>query len=242
MSRLLKEYIGLLLENENKGVDRIKKSVQTLFFYNERKENSCKILVEENSNVINVKYVDSSLVPGQKIYGYVDIGWVYDGSKQKTFDNKSIWQTTSSRAERSWGPLLYEVALEYVSSREGMLMSDRLTVSDDAEAVWNYYLRRSQNESNLEYIQMDYESIYGTPGELGIKGVSDDIVVPKYTKNDPLDDIEQISTFKNALKRSGEENLSVEWLKSSLSKAFYKTNNDIIPILEELNLIEMVKQ
>lgn len=38
------------------------------------------------------------------------------------------------------------------------------------------------------------------------------------------------------------ENKGVEWLKSSLSKAFYKTNNDIIPILEELNLIEMVKQ
>jgi hypothetical protein len=242
MSRLLKEYIELLLEKQNKGIDRIKESVQTLFFYNKREENSCKILVEEIGNMINVKYVDTSFVPGQKIYGYVNIDWIYSGSGQKTFNNKSIWQTTSSSSERSWGPLLYEVALEYVSSKGGMLMSDRLTVSDDAERVWVYYLRRSQSESNLEYIQMDYESIFGTPGELGIKGVSDDIVVPKYTKDDPSDDIEQISTFKNVLKRSGEESLSDGWLKSSLSKAYYKTNNDVIPILEELKLIEMVKQ
>ena len=242
MSRLLKEYIELLLERQNKGIDRIKESVQTLFFYNKREENSCKILIEELGNMINVKYVDTSFVPGQKIYGYVNIDWIYSGSGQKTFNNKSIWQTTSSSAERSWGPLLYEVALEYVSSKGGMLMSDRLTVSDDAERVWDYYLRRSQSESNLEYTQMDYESIFGTPGELGIKGVSDDIVVPKYTKDDPSDDIEQISTFKNVLKRSGEESLSDGWLKSSLSKAYYKTNNDVIPILEELKLIEMVKQ
>ena len=242
MSRLLREYIELLLEKENKGIDRIKESVQTLFFYNERKENSCKILIEELGNMINVKYVDTSFVSGQKIYGYVNIDWIYSGSKQKSFNDKSIWQTTSSSATRTWGPLLYEVALEYVSSKGGMLMSDRLTVSDDAERVWDYYLRRSQSESNLEYIQMDYESIFGTPGELGIKGVSNNIVVPKYTKDDPADDVEQISTFKNIFKRSGEESLSDGWLKSPLSKAYYKTSNDVIPILEELNLIEMVKQ
>ncbi len=55
---------------------------------------------------------------------------------------------TETFAPHGYGPLLYDVAME-VSSSQG-LMSDRESVSDDARAIWDFYLRsRSDVSSEL---------------------------------------------------------------------------------------------
>ena len=56
----------------------------------------------------------------------------------------------SSTAKTGLGPLAYDVAIE---AQEGMgLISDRGSVSDDAQAVWYYYLN---NRPDVEAVQLD---------------------------------------------------------------------------------------
>ena len=42
-------------------------------------------------------------------------------------------------AESGWGPLLYDVMMEYATENYGGLISDRSFVSDEALEVWDFY-------------------------------------------------------------------------------------------------------
>ena len=56
----------------------------------------------------------------------------------------------SSTAKTGMGPLAYDVAIE---AQEGMgLISDRASVSADALAVWDYYMK---NRPDVEVVQLD---------------------------------------------------------------------------------------
>jgi hypothetical protein len=58
----------------------------------------------------------------------------------------------SAEAAKGWGPMLYDVAMEYATMNGGGLMSDRGAVSKDAREVWNYYMA---NRGDVTGIQMD---------------------------------------------------------------------------------------
>ena len=56
----------------------------------------------------------------------------------------------SSTAKTGMGPLAYDVAIE---AQEGMgLISDRVSVSREARAVWDYYMN---NRPDVEVVQLD---------------------------------------------------------------------------------------
>ena len=62
---------------------------------------------------------------------------------QKDVNGIPVWQVTSSTAGQGYGPLLYDIAMEYATQNGLGLMSDRSSVSegeDGAVNVWNYYL------------------------------------------------------------------------------------------------------
>ena len=65
-------------------------------------------------------------------------------------------------AEHGWGPLLYDVAIEYATLNGGGLMSDRQAVSRDAEGVWSYY---KSNRGDTGGIQLDDLKNTLTPDE-----------------------------------------------------------------------------
>ena len=44
-------------------------------------------------------------------------------------------------AQKGWGPLLYEIALEWASQNSGGLTADRGIVSPKALAVWDKYVK-----------------------------------------------------------------------------------------------------
>lgn len=58
----------------------------------------------------------------------------------------------SSEAVKGWGPLLYDVAIEYSSMIAGGLIADRNMVSEEAYDVWEYY---HDNRDDVEKIQLD---------------------------------------------------------------------------------------
>lgn len=74
------------------------------------------------------------------------------------------YEITSANATSGWGPLLYDVMMEYLtSSKNAILTSDRAMVSADAKNVWDFYLN---NRSDVEKVRLDIsnktlEWIYG---------------------------------------------------------------------------------
>ena len=62
------------------------------------------------------------------------------------------WMVNHALADDGWGPLLYDVAIEWASSKGGGLIPDRRSVSKDARKVWKYYL---SNRSDVKSHQLD---------------------------------------------------------------------------------------
>ena len=62
------------------------------------------------------------------------------------------WEVALSHAERGWGPMLYDVAIEWATQNGGGLVSDRRHVSPSARGVWNYYLL---NRGDVQSVQLD---------------------------------------------------------------------------------------
>lgn len=52
------------------------------------------------------------------------------------------WTIESSEADRGWGPLLYDIAMEWVTQMGSSLAPDRGSVSPLAQKVWHYYFYR----------------------------------------------------------------------------------------------------
>jgi hypothetical protein len=67
-------------------------------------------------------------------------------------DCGGAWMISNSEAASGWGPLLYDVAMEYATRDGGGLISDRNSVSAAARSVWDYYMK---NRGDVTGIQMD---------------------------------------------------------------------------------------
>ena len=62
------------------------------------------------------------------------------------------WQVGLSSATPGWGPMLYDVAMEWATLNGGGLVSDRAIVSVEAQHVWDYYMA---NRGDVTGIQLD---------------------------------------------------------------------------------------
>ena len=62
------------------------------------------------------------------------------------------WEVALSTASQGWGPMLYDVAMEWATQNGGGLVSDRSAVSPAARGVWDYYL---SNRGDVQSVQLD---------------------------------------------------------------------------------------
>jgi hypothetical protein len=110
---------------------------------------------------------------------------------------------------RGWGPLMYEIALEWASHNGGGLMSDRGMVSEYAAAVWEKYALRS--DVDKKQLDVDHGLANGWMKPY-----------PQLTPDVEVDDCDQGSSIA-----MGDEN----WMDTSLSKIYYKDTPEITTIL-----------
>ena len=74
--------------------------------------------------------------------------WKYAGEmhiqKGITADNNElVWEVDSVNADKGYGPLLYDIAMEMVFLKgDAGLMADRKSVSSDARKVWKTYFEQ----------------------------------------------------------------------------------------------------
>jgi hypothetical protein len=116
-----------------------------------------------------------------------------------------------AQANHGWGPLLYDVALEFATKYAGGLMSDRTSVTKYAKKIWNYY---ADNRSDVKKQQLD--TLYTPPEKL----------TPKNPKDDCRIDI--------AMKDVGQKDpKSDAWVQSNLSKVFKSNGTPTINALKK---------
>ena len=75
------------------------------------------------------------------------------GIKSSTYgpcDN--AWRVVETEAQSGWGPLLYDIAIEFATLNGSGLTPDRINVSDEAESVWDYY---SKSRGDVTSHQLD---------------------------------------------------------------------------------------
>lgn len=121
-------------------------------------------------------------------------------------DCLDAWMVASSGAKRGWGPLLYDIAMEWATNFGGGLMADRSSVSSSAYGVWDYYMN---NRSDVEVEQLDMPQ--------------------DWFENGPQDDCKQGSTWKWLAKNDGDEE---EWAEVPLSKVYRKPGMKTINALK----------
>ena len=73
----------------------------------------------------------------------------------------NAWKVDHSEASDGYGPLLYDIAMEIATMHGGGLTPDRVSVSDDAREVWDYYLN---NREDVIAHQLDNLQDHLTPG------------------------------------------------------------------------------
>jgi len=152
--KLLREYIRELLTESNRIDPKIYDMIaraDDLGYKVELSSYEAALVDGEGNHVAKVNWDD-----------YSNFGPCLDSS-----------YVTHSKAEDGYGPLMYDVAIEAT----GGLMSDRTEVSGEAEAVWDYYMKK---RPDVQVDQLDITKDFGVPQ-----------LTPDYKK----DDCSQVPAF-----------------------------------------------
>jgi tRNA nucleotidyltransferase/poly(A) polymerase len=127
-----------------------------------------KVVIEERPGYVTVYYGYD--VPGDlngrrtvrdssgTVWGDVTIVNIQQNRRLGSCD--MAWKLSGSEAQRGWGPLLYDVAMEVATIKGNGLMADRDSVSPSARNVWRHYL---DSRSDVENYQLDNFSDEITP-------------------------------------------------------------------------------
>jgi hypothetical protein len=121
-------------------------------------------------------------------------------------DCLDAWMVANAAAKDGWGPMLYDIAMEWATEYGGGLMSDRSSVSKDAYGVWDYY---KNNRPDVEKEQLDMPQ--------------------DWFENGPQDDCKQGSTWTWLARTDGDEE---KWTKVPLSKVYKKPGMKTINALK----------
>ena len=110
------------------------------------------------------------------------------------------WTVGGSGADQGWGPMLYDVAIEWATLNGEGLISDRSSVSGEAKGVWQYYM---QNRGDVAAHQLDDPFNSLTPED--------------------EDNCDQEVAGGGHLMYGGDKDFGSDWVNSPLSKRYTKT-------------------
>ena len=219
---ILKEWNKFLVNESTAG--RVKQMIDEL-----EKFKSQIIIKDNNPDAVTIEY-KYAFTDGTRLQGSINCR-SSKGVRLGRDDTKGIGQgevnstwyvTLTSQTTDGMGPLLYEVLIEYISSRKNAaLKPDCTSVSDEARAVWEKFDKRS----DIKKIQLDVDNSTVLNRRRGGQDIE------QLTPDNVEDDTKQ----NTAIYDKGID----DWSSSSLSRAYRKDNTDLINDLLSRNLIEM---
>jgi len=158
----------------------------------------------------------------------------------------NAWKVSNSRAADKWGPFLYDIAIEYATMNGGGLMPDRFIVSDEARAVWDYYIGKDKEGRRLRP-GVTAHQLDNLAGELTPKDMSDDCdqnvaeLKPGWFESEDKD-FAVTSIVNDIMKSTGEmpDNNSENewWVESAMSKRYTKEPSTINALKKARRWIE----
>ncbi len=201
--------------------------------------------VPKESYVVRYKQLYPS---DQKIEGLINIEQA-EPIWNECVGNSYIVEKT--KATKGWGPMLYDIAMELIGSKEGaVLVSDRGMVSTDAKGVWDFYLN---NRSDTQKIQLDISD----DGMAYFFGKDKDKwPFQQLTPDDKSDDCMQDSSLfwavgkgdwitnkqkdqRMAVKASPE--MAKDWHKQSISKGYFQKDTSTVDQLMKTQQIKFIR-
>jgi hypothetical protein len=123
---------------------------------------------------------------------------------------------SGASAIKGWGPMVYDVAMEWATINGGGLMADREAVSGAARHVWDYYLN---NRGDV------------TPNQL-------DNLANELTPDIEEDNCMQSTALRGRDPESGSP-IHVDWTTSALSKRYTKAPTIINALRSAGKLVEL---
>ena len=157
-----------------------------------------------------------------RLYGQVEF---YKADPKHDGNCYDGWVIMATGAEQGWGPLLYEVALEWASQKGGGLTADRGIVSPKAMAVWDKYAKRS----DIDVRQMDIS--HELDGAKLGRHQAVQKNYPQITPDQPADDCDQGKAVAMA---------GPDWSDTSVSKMYYKETPEIMQALKSAGRLIIV--
>jgi len=149
-------------------------------------------------------------------------GWV--GVRPPSRSNgpcEGALNVANAEANKGWGPLLYDVAIERATQIANGLIPDRGSVSEAAERVWDYYLN---NRSDVTAHQLDNLSnhlTYPPDDPMGRAPIDDDNCNQSVAAHDDMEAV--LNTIFSSMGEESENNpKDKKWVESSLSKRYTK--------------------
>ena len=140
--KLLREYIRELLTEAARGPTDLPEGFGIA-------------IVEEGAGQIGVYYMD----PAENQSTDTPEGLIQADKAPDDKGNpcRGTWIVMNAESDKGWGPMLYDVMMEYVSVVKGSSLSpDRAMVSKDAHRVWNYY---ANNRPNVKRRPLDFDRL-----------------------------------------------------------------------------------
>jgi hypothetical protein len=82
-------------------------------------------------------YSDFDSSDGDPEMGFHEVNGVVEITPYKQIPN--AWTVLHTKSVQGWGPLLYDIAIEYATEKGTGLVPDRRGISPEAISVWNKY-------------------------------------------------------------------------------------------------------
>jgi hypothetical protein len=207
---LLREYIKELLAEAAKGMQDLPDNVQI-------------IIMTYGNRAAKIYYAEED---EEHITARGDFPWgeimIVDIAGREYGPCDGAWKVSSAKAGYRWGPMLYDIAMEWATLKGGGLMADRDAVSPDARRVWDYYLG---NRSDVTPHQLDNEH-----GDL----------TPEIEEDDCEQRVATFDVGRTPGTKYGERiKTDVSWMKSPLSKRYTKEPTTLNALRAAGKLVEI---
>ena len=140
--KLLREYIRELLTEGAKGPQDLI-DIPNAFIRVVDKGDEIEIYYGRRSTHGSphpLRGIEGRLSSGELESGVTPWGDISIGREDMHGPCGDAFMVGGSAADHGWGPLLYDVAMEYATMKGGGMMADRTSVSGAARDVWAYYL------------------------------------------------------------------------------------------------------
>jgi hypothetical protein len=196
-------------------------------------DDSTKLICTDDGDEIKIKY-------SGKVTGYIVSKKLDTSGRYACYYNDSNFyyiKDVEVQKEGGWGPMLYDVLMEYVWKKDKSgLTADRIQVSADAIKVWNYYFDKRDDVTKVPLdINDETKKYFGS--KVGLQNRPNQ---PGRSECDQISSVEHAAGAGNWMQKGFKKHLqrlkktkqnvkgALKWYEQSISYGFFKEDGKVL--------------